>query len=56
MLVSRFDPTAFVSNCLLQMYARCADLAYARKVFDVMPHRDTVAWNTVLTAFSHSGV
>uniref|UniRef100_A0A452YSK2 Pentatricopeptide repeat-containing protein n=1 Tax=Aegilops tauschii subsp. strangulata TaxID=200361 RepID=A0A452YSK2_AEGTS len=55
MLVSGFVPTAFVSNCLLQMYARCADAACARRVFDAMPHRDTVSWNTLLTAYSHSG-
>ncbi|KAM0931037.1 hypothetical protein ACQ4PT_000545 [Festuca glaucescens] len=55
MLVSGFVPTAFVSNCLLQMYARCADAAYARRVFDAMPHRDTVSWNTMLTAYTHSG-
>ncbi|XP_037411007.1 pentatricopeptide repeat-containing protein At3g02330, mitochondrial-like isoform X2 [Triticum dicoccoides] len=55
MLVSGFLPTSFVSNCLLQMYARCADASYARRVFDAMPHRDTVSWNTMLTAYSHSG-
>lgn len=55
MLVSGFVPTAFVSNCLLRMYARCVDAAYARRVFDAMPHRDTVSWNTMLTAYSHAG-
>ncbi|GJN20021.1 hypothetical protein PR202_gb07344 [Eleusine coracana subsp. coracana] len=55
MLVSGFVPTAFVANCFLQMYARCAGAAHARMVFDVMPHRDTVSWNTMLTAYSHAG-
>ncbi|KAL5225583.1 hypothetical protein ABZP36_012222 [Zizania latifolia] len=55
MLVSGFVPTIFVSNCLLQMYARCAGAAYAQEVFDAMPHRDTVSWNTMLTAYSRSG-
>ncbi|KAL6641402.1 hypothetical protein ACP70R_019583 [Stipagrostis hirtigluma subsp. patula] len=55
MVVSGFVPTAFVSNCLLQMYARCADAAHARRVFDAMPYRDTVSWNTMLTAYSHAG-
>jgi hypothetical protein len=45
--------TAFVLNCL--MYARRADAADARRVFDAMPYRDTVLWNTVLTVFSHFG-
>ena len=55
MLVSGFAPTAFVSNCLLQMYARCAGAARARRVFDAMPHLDTVSWNTMLTAYAHAG-
>ncbi|TVU31850.1 hypothetical protein EJB05_23552, partial [Eragrostis curvula] len=55
MLVSGFVPTAFVANCLLQMYARCAGAASALRVFDAMPHRDTVSWNTMLTAYSHAG-
>ncbi|KAL6905270.1 hypothetical protein ACP4OV_002871 [Aristida adscensionis] len=55
MLVSGFVPTAFVANCLLQMYARCAGAARARRVFDAMPQRDTVSWNTMLTAYSHEG-
>ncbi|KAF8697798.1 hypothetical protein HU200_035285 [Digitaria exilis] len=55
MLVSWFVPTAFVGNCLLRMYARCADAVRARGVFDAMPHRDTVSWNTMLTAYAHAG-
>lgn len=55
MLVSGFVPTTFVSNCLLQMYARCGGTAHARGVFDTMPHRDTVSWNTMLTAYVHAG-
>ncbi|CAN6284086.1 unnamed protein product [Urochloa humidicola] len=55
MLVSGFVPTAFVANCLLQMYARCADAARARRVFDAMSCRDTVSWNTMLTAYAHAG-
>ncbi|KAL5227240.1 hypothetical protein ABZP36_015505 [Zizania latifolia] len=43
MLVSRFVPTTFVSNCLLQMYAHDVDAAYAEEVFDAMPHWDTVS-------------
>ncbi|KAG0534796.1 hypothetical protein BDA96_04G310700 [Sorghum bicolor] len=55
MLVSGFVPTMFVSNCLLQMYARCGGAAHAHGVFDTMPHRDTVSWNTMLTAYAHMG-
>nr|CAD1822984.1 unnamed protein product [Ananas comosus var. bracteatus] len=53
MLTSRFAPTTFVSNCLLHMYARCADLDHARKVFDRIPHRDPVSYNAMIAAYVH---
>ncbi|CAA7042143.1 unnamed protein product [Microthlaspi erraticum] len=36
--------------------AKSGHIASARKVFDQMPDRDTVAWNTMLTSYSHSGL
>ncbi|XP_004303223.1 PREDICTED: pentatricopeptide repeat-containing protein At3g02330 [Fragaria vesca subsp. vesca] len=55
MLISGFDPTVFVSNCLIQMYLKCRVLRYAAKVFDEMPQRDTVSWNTMIFGYAESG-
>ncbi|XP_010548904.1 PREDICTED: pentatricopeptide repeat-containing protein At2g36980, mitochondrial [Tarenaya hassleriana] len=36
--------------------ARSGRIKCARKLFDEMPDRDTVAWNTMLTGYSHMGL
>lgn len=40
----------FVCSALVCMYARCLSVREAQAVFDLMPHRDVVSWNGVLTA------
>lgn len=55
MVVSGFNPTVFVTNCLIQMYVKCRDSASAFKVFDEMPHRDTVSWNVMLYCYISRG-
>ncbi|KAI3503203.1 hypothetical protein L1887_31641 [Cichorium endivia] len=55
MIVSGFEPTIFVTNCLLQMYIKCSNMEYAHKVFDRMPQRDTVSWNAMLFGYAGSG-
>ncbi|KAJ6313614.1 hypothetical protein OIU77_014993 [Salix suchowensis] len=36
--------------------ARSGYITHARKLFDEMPKRDTVAWNSMLTGYSHLGL
>ncbi|OIT39768.1 pentatricopeptide repeat-containing protein [Nicotiana attenuata] len=52
MIISGFQPTIFVTNCLIQMYIKCSNLGYADKVFDKMPLRDTVSWNAMIFGYS----
>ncbi|KAJ0564406.1 putative tetratricopeptide-like helical domain superfamily [Helianthus annuus] len=33
--------------------AKSGRVTNARKLFDEMPHRDTVVWNTMLTCYTH---
>ncbi|KAK2359668.1 pentatricopeptide repeat-containing protein, mitochondrial [Trifolium repens] len=54
MIVTGFVPTIFVSNCLLQFYCKCSNLNYAFNVFDKMPQRDVISWNTMI--FGYSGI
>ncbi|KAM3378172.1 pentatricopeptide repeat-containing protein [Capsicum galapagoense] len=44
-----------VWNSLLTMYARCGRMRDAVQVFDEMPVRDTVSWNSVVSGFSSNG-
>lgn len=55
MIISGFVPTVFVSNCLIQMYVKCAKLDNAQKVFDEMPIRDTVSWNSMVFGYVGEG-
>ncbi|KAK4277444.1 hypothetical protein QN277_015444 [Acacia crassicarpa] len=55
MIASGFVPTVFVSNCLIQLYSKCSNMDYALKVFDKMPHQDSVSWNTMLFGYAGSG-
>uniref|UniRef100_A0A803PW07 Pentatricopeptide repeat-containing protein n=1 Tax=Cannabis sativa TaxID=3483 RepID=A0A803PW07_CANSA len=41
----------FVSSALIDMYAKCFDMVSAEKVFDEMPDRNVVSWNSMITGF-----
>ncbi|KAL6283266.1 hypothetical protein ACE6H2_014195 [Prunus campanulata] len=43
------------TTALVSMYAKCGELELSRRVFDMMPRRDTVAWNTMIIANSMHG-
>ncbi|KAM0946394.1 putative tetratricopeptide-like helical domain superfamily [Dioscorea sansibarensis] len=45
----------FVSSSVLDMYAKFGRLDDARKVFELMPERDVVAWNAMITGFVRAG-
>ncbi|GLJ10990.1 hypothetical protein SUGI_0139680 [Cryptomeria japonica] len=45
----------FVGNVLVAMYGKCRSLEYARQVFDKMPLRDNVSWNTMIASYSQNG-
>ncbi|EFJ05598.1 hypothetical protein SELMODRAFT_136939 [Selaginella moellendorffii] len=52
LLAARGDVAAdvFLSNSLVQMYARCGSVLEARAVFDAMRQRNTVSWNIIIWA------
>ncbi|CAJ1960870.1 unnamed protein product [Sphenostylis stenocarpa] len=41
----------FVWNSLLSMYSKCGQLQDAVKLFDHMPVKDAVSWNTMISGF-----
>nr|KAJ0215038.1 hypothetical protein LSAT_V11C300148700 [Lactuca sativa] len=47
-----FDSDVFVGNTLLRFYGECSSINDAEKVFDEMPERDAVSWNTLIAVFS----
>ncbi|WOG83928.1 hypothetical protein DCAR_0103107 [Daucus carota subsp. sativus] len=50
-----FFSDLYAGNALIDMYARFNELGKARNVFDRMPHRDIVSWNTIISGYSSNG-
>ncbi|XP_058208709.1 pentatricopeptide repeat-containing protein At3g16610 [Rhododendron vialii] len=46
----------YISTSLVDFYAKCGCLVEARKVFDIMPERDVVAWNAMVAGSSLHGL
>ncbi|KAI8558505.1 hypothetical protein RHMOL_Rhmol04G0099500 [Rhododendron molle] len=46
----------YISTALVDCYAKCGCLVEARKVFDIMPKRDVVAWNAMVAGSSLHGL
>ncbi|XP_057966296.1 pentatricopeptide repeat-containing protein At4g33990 [Malania oleifera] len=45
----------FVSNALINMYAKFGTLGHAEKIFDQMMVRDVVSWNSIIAAYEQNG-
>ncbi|KAK9152593.1 hypothetical protein Sjap_000073 [Stephania japonica] len=56
--VARFgwECDVFVGAGLIDMYSKCGCVYDARQVFDEMPVRDVVVWNSMLAAYAHNGL
>lgn len=50
-----FNSDGFVQNTLIHMYASCGELEIARNVFDEMPRRDVMTWNSILAGYAKNG-
>ncbi|PKA62656.1 Pentatricopeptide repeat-containing protein [Apostasia shenzhenica] len=45
----------FVSSSLVDMYGKCGVISDAEKVFDEMPLRNIVSWNSMIFAYANHG-
>lgn len=45
----------FVSSALVDTYAKCLSIMYARNVFHKLPRKDTISWNVILAALFSNG-
>ncbi|KAI3448639.1 hypothetical protein Pfo_005304 [Paulownia fortunei] len=50
-----FASNVFVSNGLINMYSKCGELKESVKVFDWMPQKNQVSWNSMIAAFARHG-
>lgn len=51
-----FESHIHINNALANMYAKCGDIQDSRHVFDKMPKRDTVSWNTMIAGYAQHGL
>ncbi|EPS73292.1 hypothetical protein M569_01463, partial [Genlisea aurea] len=52
---SGFQSVTQLGSVLIHAYARSGSLACAQKVFDEIPNRDLVSWNSILKAYAVHG-
>ncbi|CAM0882822.1 unnamed protein product [Alopecurus aequalis] len=45
-----------VNNKILDMYAKCASMEDAKKLFSTMAQRDLASWSTMISGFVHNGL
>ncbi|KAK4794124.1 hypothetical protein SAY86_012118 [Trapa natans] len=45
----------FVQSALVAFYCKCGDLVTAREVFDQMPVKSIVAWNSLISGYEQNG-
>lgn len=50
-----FHRNIYVGTALVDMYAKCGNLEYALRVFEDMPVRNEVSWNTMISAHAFHG-
>ncbi|XP_063947122.1 putative pentatricopeptide repeat-containing protein At3g13770, mitochondrial isoform X2 [Daucus carota subsp. sativus] len=46
---------AVLQNSLIDMYSKCGNLTYSRRIFDNMSERTVITWNTMLVGYSKHG-
>ncbi|KAK7329224.1 hypothetical protein VNO77_23375 [Canavalia gladiata] len=47
---------SYIGSALISMYAKCGDLASARRIFDDMAKRDVITWNAVISGYAQNGM
>lgn len=50
-----FHHNIYVGTALVDMYSKCGNLEYASRVFENMPQRNEVSWNTMISAHAFHG-
>ncbi|GAB2301031.1 hypothetical protein Dimus_035067 [Dionaea muscipula] len=55
LLHKEFRLDGFVSSALVDMYGKCGSLDTARDIFEKIPRKSVVAWNSMISAYSLKG-
>ncbi|XP_057843045.1 pentatricopeptide repeat-containing protein At4g02750 [Cryptomeria japonica] len=52
---SGYSTDVVIASALVDMYTKCGILHKAHELFDEMPHRNMVSWNTMITGYTKNG-
>lgn len=44
-----------IGSSLIDMYAKCGHLGNARNIFDVLPNKNLISWNAMMTGYTRHG-
>ncbi|KAJ8751102.1 hypothetical protein K2173_016283 [Erythroxylum novogranatense] len=50
-----FESNVFVSTALIDMYAKCGNIKEARRLFELIPAKNEVTWNTMISGYGLHG-
>ncbi|KAI7981043.1 Pentatricopeptide repeat-containing protein [Camellia lanceoleosa] len=50
-----YESSLFVSNALVDMYAKCSNILAAKTIFDTMCRRDIVSWTSIIVGMAQHG-
>ncbi|KVH91200.1 Pentatricopeptide repeat-containing protein [Cynara cardunculus var. scolymus] len=51
-----FASDLYLQNCLICMYVKCGWVEFARQVFDRMPQRDSISFNSMIDGYIKCGM
>ncbi|XP_031272439.1 pentatricopeptide repeat-containing protein At4g02750-like [Pistacia vera] len=55
MVKSGWGSDLIVQNAVLDLFIRCGEVDFARRLFDEMEEKDVVSWNTMVSGYGNNG-